>query len=317
MNEAGAQAIGVDVGGTRTAALRIAANGSILAREAVPTPAEDTAATLETMVAVARAVVTAEVVAVGVAAAGLVETDTGIVRFAPNLSWRDTDLVSRLEGELGVPVVADNDNTAAVWGELKRGAARGCSDVLLVGVGTGIGGGVVVDGRLVRGAHGFAAEIGHIVVQPDGRECGCGNHGCWETVASGSTILRQGRSAVTRHTHSILSEMAHGDPDRVTGEMVTLAAREGDPTARGILVEVGHRLGEGIAGLVNVLDPEIVVVGGGASEAGDLLLDPARKAFAMTVEGYKYRPDVPIMPAEMGNDAGGVGAALLALEALP
>jgi glucokinase len=138
-----------------------------------------------------------------------------------------------------------------------------------------------------------------------------------ETVASGSTILRYGRNAVTRHPHSALSEMAHGDPERVTGEMVTLAARQGDPASQGILVEVGHRLGEGIAGLVNVLDPEIVVVGGGASTAGDLLLGPVRKAYRMTVEAYDRRPDVPIVPAQMGNDAGGVGAALLALEALP
>jgi glucokinase len=316
MSEAGAQAIGVDVGGTRTAALRVAADGTILAREAVPTPAEDMAATLDAMVAVARAALSDEVLAVGVSAAGLVESGTGIVRFAPNLSWRDADLVSRLREELGLPVVANNDNNAAAWGELRCGAARGCSHVLFVGVGTGLGGGIVMDGRLLRGAHGFAAEIGHIVVQPDGRECGCGNHGCWETVASGSTILRAGRNAVTRHPHSALSEMARGDPDRVTGEMVTQAAEHGDPAARGILVEVGHRLGEGIAGLVNVLDPEIVVVGGGASGAGDLLLDPARKAYRMTVQAYDRRPDVPIVPAEMGNDAGGVGAALLALEAL-
>jgi glucokinase len=196
------------------------------------------------------------------------------------------------------------------------GAGRGHRYVLLVGVGTGIGGGLVADGKLYRGAHGFATEIGHIVVEPGGPLCGCGNHGCWEQVASGTAITREGRSAVTRHGHSLLAELAGHDPARLTGRMVTEAARRGDPAARGILSEVGHRLGEGIAGLVNVLDPEVVIVGGGASDAGDLLLEPARMAYRMTVEAYEHRPDVPIVEAELRNDAGAIGAALIALEEL-
>jgi glucokinase len=316
MTGAALEAIGVDVGGTRTAALRVTETGTILDRISVPTPAEDTAATLAAMVDTARAMLTHDVVAVGIAAAGLVEAATGVLRFAPNIAWRDADLVGLVGGDTGVPVTAENDNTAAAWGELRCGAARGCDHVLHVGVGTGIGGGIVVGGRLVRGKNGFAGEIGHIVVEPGGERCGCGNLGCWETVASGAAILREGRWAVERAPHSMLAEIASGDPATLTGEMVTDAARAGDPTARGILVEVGHRLGEGIAGLVNVLDPEIVVVGGGAAAAGDLLLEPARAAFRTTVEGFEHRPDVPIVAAELGNDAGGVGAALLALEAL-
>jgi glucokinase len=316
MNGAVLEAIGVDVGGTRTAALRVTAEGTIIDRVSSSTPAEDTAATLGAMVDSVRAMLTPEVAAIGIAAAGLVETGTEVLRFAPNIAWRDVNLVAMVEGETGLPVSADNDNTAAAWGELRCGAAQGCEHVLLVGVGTGIGGGIVIGGSLLRGKNGFAGEIGHIVVEPDGERCGCGNLGCWETVASGAAILREGRWAVEHGSHSILAEIASGDPARVTGEMVTEAARAGDPTARGILVEVGHRLGEGIAGLVNVLDPEIVVVGGGASAAGDLLLEPARASFRTTVEGFVHRPDVPIVVAELGNDAGGVGAALLALEAL-
>jgi glucokinase len=239
-----------------------------------------------------------------------------VLRIAPNIVWRDADLVERVAGDTGLPVTADNDNTAAAWGELRCGAARGYEHVLHVGVGTGIGGGIVSGGSLLRGKNGFAGEIGHIVVEPDGQRCGCGNLGCWETVASGTAILREARWSVERLSHSMLAEMAGGDPEGVTGAMVTDAAHAGDPTARGILVEAGHRLGEGIAGLVNVLDPEIVIVGGGAAAAGDLLLEPVRSAFRRTVEAFDHRPEVPIVEAELGNDAGGVGAALIALEAL-
>jgi glucokinase len=316
MSAEGAQAIGIDVGGTKTAAIRMTSDGTILAKETLPTPADDQEATIEGMVQAARAVVADEVVAIGISAAGMVDSKNGVMRFAPNLAWRDADLVGRLRRAFGLPTSADNDNTAAVWGEYRLGAGRGHRYVLLVGVGTGIGGGLVADGKLYRGAHGFATEIGHIVVEPGGPLCGCGNHGCWEQVASGTAITREGRSAVTRHGHSLLAELAGHDPARLTGRMVTEAARRGDPAARGILSEVGHRLGEGIAGLVNVLDPEVVIVGGGASDAGDLLLEPARMAYRMTVEAYEHRPDVPIVEAELRNDAGAIGAALIALEEL-
>jgi glucokinase len=308
-----AHAIGIDVGGTRTAVVRIAADGAVLAREARPTPADDQEATIVGMIAAAGVVMSDDVAAVGISAAGLVDLG-GVMRFAPNLAWRDTDLVGRVGSSLGLPATADNDNTAAAWGEFRLGSGRGCRHMLLVGVGTGIGGGIVADGRLFRGAHGFAAEIGHVIVEPGGPLCGCGNHGCWEQVASGTTITRQGRASVHRHPHSLIAELVHGDVDAVTGELVSEAARQGDPTARGILMEVGHRLGEGVAGLVNILDPEIVVIGGGASEAGDLLLEPARASFRRSVMAYDRRPDVPLRNAALGNDAGAIGAALLALD---
>jgi glucokinase len=188
--------------------------------------------------------------------------------------------------------------------------------MLLVTVGTGLGGGIVTDGRIYRGAHGFAAEIGHVIVEPGGPPCGCGNRGCWEQVASGQAIERAGREAAERYPHSGIARLAEGAPARVTGQLVTRAAQDGDDTARTILAKVGRRLGEGIAGLVNVLDPDVVVVGGGAVEAGDLLLEPARRACAGAVEGSDARPEVPILAAELGNDAGVVGAAALALEAV-
>jgi glucokinase len=310
----GGQSIGLDVGGTKIAAARVAADGSILASRRAPTPAQDMGRTLETMVEAARAVMTDDVEAVGIGAAGLVETATGVLTFAPNLAWRNVHLVEHVRAALGVPAIADNDATAAAWGEYRFGAGRGSHDLLLVTVGTGIGGGIVTDGRIYRGAHGFAAEIGHIIVEPGGPLCGCGNHGCWEQVASGHAIERAGREAAERYPHSGIARLAEGVPARVSGSVVTRAAMDGDETARTILAKVGRRLGEGLAGLVNILDPDVVVIGGGAVAAGDLLLEPARRAFSGAVEAPAFRPSVPILPAELGNDAGMVGAAALALE---
>ncbi|MEP6757613.1 MAG: ROK family protein [Actinomycetota bacterium] len=292
-------AIGVDVGGTKAAAVRVGRDGVVQARAAVQTPADDVPALLASMVDVARSVMGPDVAAIGVGAAGLVEAGTGRVRYAPNISWREVDL-GRVLGVLGVPVVADNDCTVAALGEHLVGAGRSIDDLLYVGVGTGIGGGIVSGGRVLRGANGFAAEVGHIVVEPGGVLCGCGNQGCWETVASGSALSRLGRERL--------------DP-KADGRAVVAAARAGDATARAILQDVGGRLGEGVAGLINVLDPELVIVGGGAAAgAGDLLLDPARIACRRAVEGVGHRPDVPLVAAGLGADGAAIGAGLWALE---
>ncbi len=310
------QAVGVDVGGTKILAVRVARDGEVLARAGAATPAEDQEATLAAMVRAAREIMTPEVLAVGVGAAGIVDVANGLLRYAPNLAWREVSIAERMRTELGVPCQLDNDANAAAYAEFRFGSGRGYRHVLLVTVGTGIGGGIVTDGRLFRGAHGFAAEIGHVIVEPDGPACGCGNRGCWERVASGSTIGRLGREEARRDPRSTLARLAGGDPEAVTGRLVTQAASEGDPSASRILAQVGRRLGIGIAGLVNTLDPQVVVVGGGAIAAGELLLEPARAAYAETVEGVDHRPRVPIVAAELGPDAGAVGAAALALEEL-
>lgn len=310
------EAIGLDVGGTKINAFRVARDGTIIERSSAPTPADDEDATLSAMVELATSLKTPDVLAVGVGAAGLVDATEGVLRFAPNLAWRDLPIARRMREALGLPCQVDNDASMAAYGEFRFGAGRGYRHLLLVTVGTGIGGGIVADGRLFRGANGFAAEIGHIIVEPGGPLCGCGNRGCWEQVAAGRAIDRMGRQEAREHEHSILRRLAGGDPDMVTGRLVTEAARQGDDAARGILAETGARLGEGIAGLVNVLDPQIVVVGGGAIVAGDLMLDPARAAFREAVEAPDHRPRVPIVPAQLGNDAGAVGAAVLALEEL-
>lgn len=312
-------AIGIDAGGTKVAGALVdcAGEGRILARSLAAMPAASARAAAQTCVVVARDLAARPeaqeaVAAVGIGAAGMVDLD-GVLRFAPNVAWREVPLAGLVGGALGIPAHADNDANVAAWGEFRFGAGRGSRDMLLLTVGTGIGGGIVSEGRLIRGAHGFAAEVGHIIVEPGGPPCGCGNHGCWEQVASGRAIDRLGRATAARDASSLLATLAGGDPEAVRGTHVTEAARRGDPAAVETLAEVGRRLGQGIAGLVNVLDPDVVVIGGGAAATGDLLLDPARQAFRAAVEGRAHRPDVPIVEAALGDDAGVVGAADLAL----
>ncbi len=309
-------AIGIDVGGTKIHAFRVASDGTIRERATRPTPADDTEAILAEMAALADEIRDERVVAVGIGAAGLVDTNTGVMRFSPNLAWRDVPVRDRVRDALGIPVLLENDASAAAYGEWRFGAGRGVRHLLLVTVGTGIGGGVIADGRLSRGAHGFAGDIGHIIVEPGGPMCGCGNLGCWEQVAAGQTIDRLGREAAAEHEHSVIARLVGGDPALVTGEIVTEAAERGDVVAIRILQRVGRRLGEGIAGFVNAIDPEVVVIGGGAIVAGDFLLGPAREAFREALEGTDHRPEVPLVPAELGNDAGAIGAAALALDEL-
>jgi glucokinase len=311
-----AEAIGLDVGGTKIAGYLVDAEGTILRNAVVDTPAESADATLEAMAGAVWAVSSEGARTIGIGIAGMVEFASGVMRYGPHLPFRDLPLRDRMAEATGLPCLVDNDANAAAWGEYVSGAGRGTSDMLLVTVGTGIGGGVVSGGRMFRGAHGLGAEIGHVVVERDGPLCGCGNHGCLEQVASGRAIDRLGREAARADPGSLMVELAGGDPAAVAGPIVVEAALGGDTTAIEVLAEVGRRLGEGIAGMVNVLDPEIVVVGGGAISAGDLLLEPAREAFGSSVMAPEHRPAVPIVPAQLGNSAGGVGAALLALDEL-
>jgi glucokinase len=311
----------VDAGGTKVEALLVdvAGGGRILDRRLAQTPATDAEATTRTIVALARELMGEQndVAALGVGAAGMVDR-SGVMRFAPNVAWREVPLAEKIRSGVGLPTLVDNDANVAAWGEFRFGAGRGSADMLLVTVGTGIGGGIVAGGKLFRGGHGFAGEIGHIIVEPNGPLCGCGNLGCWEQVASGRAIGRLGREAAQEHPESLIVELSGGQASAVTGLAVTAAAMKGDPVAVGILAEVGRRLGEGIAGLVNILDPDVVVVGGGVIEAGELILEPARRAFLDSVEAPEHRPEVPLVAAMMGNDAGAVGAADLAwLELVP
>jgi glucokinase len=313
----GRQAIGIDLGGTKAAGLLLAEGGEVLAREQAQTPAHDTDATIETVFQVATVLAgRGEPSAIGVGVAGMVDFAGGTLRFAPNLPLVEVPLRDLVSERMGLPCLVDNDANVAAWGEFLYGAGRDAEDMLLVTVGTGIGGGIVSGGSLYRGAHGFAAEIGHVIVEPGGPLCGCGNRGCWEQVASGQALDRQARDAAVHHPDSLIAELAAdlGRDEELGGRIVWEAARREDAMAVAIIEDVGRRLGQGIAGLVNVLDPEVVVVGGGVADIGDLLLGPARRAFHEAVEAVEHRPEVPILPAELGNRAGAIGAAALALD---
>jgi glucokinase len=310
----GPRAIGIDVGGTKIAAGVVAEDGRILERVRVPTPPDDEPAILAALHAVVDELLARDprVEAIGVGAAGLVERPGGNARWAPHNTYRRLELRRLLHERTGLPTSVDNDANAAAWAEAHFGAGAVSDNLVLVNVGTGIGGGLVLDGRLYHGEHGFAGELGHLIVDPGGDRCACGNRGCLEAMASGSTLGRLGREAAAADPGGRLAALA-GGPDLVTGEVVFAAAAEGDKAALGLFEGVGHWLGVGIASLVTIFDPDLVVVGGGVAATGELLLAPARASFERYVHAREHRDLPPVVPARLGADAGLVGAATLAL----
>jgi glucokinase len=314
MEAPGGLAIGVDIGGTRLRAGLVSPDGGIVARSHLATPARDAEAITRLAVELVTEVRNAHEVGaarVGVGAAGLIDLD-GVVRFAPNVEWADYPLREVLAKRLGVPVTVDNDANAAAWGEYRAGAGVDArSSLLMLTIGTGVGGGLVEANTLMRGANGLGAELGHIIVQEGGPLCGCGNRGCLEALASGNAIGRVAREALA--AGEAPADSALVGLDEVTGKAVTVAAEAGDAFAAEVLARCGFWLGVGMASLVNALDPEIVVLGGGGIQAGEFLLGPAREAFTTRVIGRAHRTLPPIVRAQLGDDAGLVGAALLAL----
>jgi glucokinase len=307
--------IGVDVGGTKVAAGVVDADGIILAQARRPTPSTsppDVEKTIADLVLELRA--NHDIEAVGIGAAGFIDADRATVLFAPNLAWRDEPLRDEVAKLVGLPVVVENDANAAAWGEYRYGAGRGESHMLCVTVGTGIGGGIVMDGHLYRGRFGIGAEFGHMQVVPDGRRCGCGQRGCWEQYCSGRALLHEAREIadVQKGYGQRLLELGNGRPEGIEAPEVTTAAREGDPAALACFEEVGTWLGQGLADLASSFDPAVFVIGGGVADAGELLLGPARRVFAERLTGTTHRPHAEIRIAALGNQAGLIGAADLA-----
>ncbi len=331
---AGPVTVGIDVGGTKILGLAVDGTGAVLAEAKAPTPrllppgssgGPGGDAVIETVALVAERLIdaldaeavpgatSAAVSAVGVGVPGMVD-DAGILRFAPNLPGGEgLDVRGRLSKRLGnLSVVVDNDATCAVMGEWVYGAAAGATDAVVVTLGTGIGGGLVVNGRVARGALGFAGEIGHMVVDRSGPACPCGKRGCWERFASGSGLGRLAREAAHAGRLDDVLRRAGGDPESVRAEDVTTAAGAGDPAAQAVLEELGWWLALGLANLANILDPSVFVLGGGLVDALDLVIEPVRTAFDDLVEGRRGRPEVMIRLAALGERAGAVGAGLLA-----
>ncbi len=313
-------AIGIDIGGTKVAGGLVDVDGNITHRARRDTPhrskspsvVEDTI--VEVVAELLQIVGSGTVAAVGIGAAGFVAADRATVVFAPHLSWRHEPLQKALQKRIAMPIFVDNDANAAVWAEWKFGAAQGETHVMMITLGTGIGGGILINGEVQRGRFGIAGEFGHMQIVPGGHRCECGNRGCWEQYASGNALVREARSLFSANSPiaSDLFDRAEGIPGNLTGPLITQAARDGDPTARELLAEIGNWLGLGIANLAAAFDPGAFVIGGGLSAAGDLLLASARETFKRQLTGRGYRPEARIVAAELGNDAGLIGAADLA-----
>ncbi len=316
---------GLDLGGTKLLAVVVDPDdhsAEPLVVTKVPRPGGDVVAGLAAVArdAIAQAVASADgarVRAVGVGATGLVDRN-GVFRFGPNLPGVvDRSLAAELSADLGLPVAVDNDATCAGWAEHERGAARGVNHSLTVTLGTGIGAGLTVKGGVLRGAHGYAGEPGHMMIDPSGPECRCGRFGCWEQFASGNALGRFGREAVAAGKADAVLAQAGGRVEEIRGEHVVAAAALGDADALAVMGQLGWWVAAGLANLVNVLDSEVVVIGGGLIAAGDLLLDPIRRAFTDLPMGGDRREPVPVVAATLGERAGAWGAALLAAARVP
>jgi glucokinase len=309
-----ALAVGVDIGGTKVAAGLVDESGAIIARTRRDTPGANAQATEDVIVDVVHELAAEQdVIAVGIGAAGWIGADRATVLFSPHLAWRDEPLRDALAGRIPLPLIVENDANAAAWAEYRFGVAQGHPVVVVVNLGTGIGGGVVLDGSLFRGAYGLAGEFGHMTVVPEGRRCACGNAGCWEMYASGRALARDAQE-LARDSPVAAARIVEraGSVEALTGPIVTAAALDGDPAAISLCTTMGRWLGRGLADLAAALDPSMFVIGGGVSDAGDLLIVPARAEFAHTLTGRGYRPQAEVVRAGLGADAGLIGAAELA-----
>lgn len=312
------QIVGIDLGGTHFRIGLFDREGHILRRRSWPTEAESGPDTVIQRLAAGVLELCApegldQVVAIGVGSPGPLDPWRGVIIHTPNLpGWNEVPLRDILSSRLGVPVFLGNDANLAALGEMLFGAAMGCRDVVYFTVSTGVGGGVITDGRLLLGAHGLAGELGHTTILPNGPLCGCGNHGCLEALASGTAIAREARLRLTAGEPSRLLEMAGGDVAKVNAELVSRAAAQGDALAGEVFQNAAYHLGIGVANVLHAFDPDIVVLGGGVSLAGDMLFSTVRRVVQERAMPA-YRLTANIVPAALGDDAGLMGAAALVL----
>ena len=313
--------VGIDIGGTSVRAAVVDQHCNVIAsrRAFTPRTVTDTEDVLSRLIAELAA--EHEVGAAGLAVAGFVSTDRSRVMFAPHLAWRGDPVPARLSARLGMPVVMDHDVNSAAWAEYRRGAAQGSPVALLIALGTGIGAGLVVDGVIYRGAHGVAPELGHVVVVPGGRPCPCGKRGCWERYCSGTALAQtavelldgtpDGATPLPRADRSA-SPLATVAPAAITGTMVAASAANGDPVSLAAMAELSRWLGVGLAMATDILDPEVIVIGGGVATAAALYLPRAIAELSPAITGAGHRPEPRVVVARFGDRAGIIGAALLA-----
>ncbi|MBI2829719.1 MAG: ROK family protein [Chloroflexi bacterium] len=316
-----ALALGIDLGGSKILSAVVDARGNILSRDYSVTPAtEGLEAVVKSVLESAdRAlrqanISVANLSAIGICAPGPSNPETGILFTSPNLpALKDVPLRDIIGKALGKPVFLLNDADAAALGELYFGAGRSARNFIYITVSTGIGGGIIIDGKVYHGASGVAGEVGHIVIDDDGPPCGCGNHGCWETLASGTALAREAKKRIDSGVKTSILEYAGGTLEKVNAEAVHRAARAGDNLAVALIRRNAYYLGVGLANLINIFNPELIVIGGGLSNLGDLLLKPASEEAGRRAFRQSYQA-VRIVRAELGSDSGVIGAASFALE---
>ena len=308
-------AIGVDIGGTKILGAVVDARGTVLGEHRIPSPSgwDEMRDAIVSVVRELRTIA-AEVSTVGVGAAGMVDLD-GMIHYAPNVpGFRTVPVQAALAEATGMFTVVDNDANAAAFAELELGVAAGMRDAMVITLGTGIGGGVIVDGKVLRGAHGFAAEIGHFQIDANGPMCACGERGHWEAMASGNALGRMAREAAGAGDLPSVLELVGGRVDAIGGHDVSAAAHAGELDALALVDRYCFNVAIGLVGLANIFDPGVIAIAGGLVNDDELFLEPVRSHFLGHIEGAQYRPTPEIVPSALGERAGVIGAALLALD---
>jgi glucokinase len=304
--------VGIDIGGTKIAGGVVDADGRIVEKLRVDTPSDTgaLAAAVTDMVQHFRA--GHDIGVVGVAAAGFIDRDRAVVIHAPNIAWRNEPLKADLEARMNLPVTIENDANAAGWAEFRFGAGKDVENMVMLTMGTGVGGAVVLDGALFRGGHGIGAELGHIRFMRDGLPCGCGQNGCLEQYASGRALQREANALADGGGIGAALAELRAETGTISGPAVSRLVLAGDPGATEALRRVATALGESCGGFQAVLDPELFVIGGGVAQLGEDLLTPVRLAYETSLPGYGDRPVAQFAIAQLGNDAGLIGVADLA-----
>ena len=313
--------LGVDLGGTKILTAVTNPQGKILSRDHSITPApKGHEAVIHSILESAHRVLgqadvaISDIIAVGVGAPGLINPETGILFTSPNLpGWRDIPLRDTIQEKLGKKTFLINDANAAALGEFYFGAARGTRNFIYITISTGIGGGIVIDGKIYSGAIGAAGEVGHMTIDDDGPICNCGNRGCWETLASGTALAREARHRIEGGMRTSILEYAEGDMEKVTALVIQDAAEKGDSLAKELIGRTGYYLGVGLANLINIFNPELIVIGGGLSNIGNMLLDPAFKVAGERAYEQAFQA-VRFACAGLGRNSGVLGAAAFALQ---
>ena len=312
--------IGIDIGGTKVLGALVDTSGTVALEKRIPSPAQDPDQMVEVVASLITELADAagqELEAVGVAAAGFIDATGSTVLYAPNLKWRNEPLRERLEQRTKLAVVIENDANAAGWAEFRFGAGQGTKDMAMLTLGTGVGGAIISDGQLRRGGFGIAGELGHSRVVRDGRPCGCGRKGCVEQYASGTALLNAAKALVASNdpAAAMLAQLSPS-AGQLTGQHIAQALLAGDSGARALIEDLGQYLGEAMGSITAALDPEVYVIGGGLSEAGELVLDPIRRSFEAEVPANGFRPVAKVVGATFSNQAGVIGAADLARQSL-